>query len=215
MTDVTDLGEIRVVGQRRRNDGSFPSRGSGAGGGGNNDTGAPEQEEVDPGDFTPDDEQDLCSDPVRALEWNADAAAAEARRQFLQKAAELGDDRLHHREFGAQLYQRSNGSVYVGAVTWGPRLAGTVTLDESNPFGDTPIGEVHSHAGGNRVPSAADWERVDIFSAQTGQNYRSYIVARDIRDRTSDVAIRAYDTRSDRNVDIDGPEVNPDAQPCP
>lgn len=215
MTDVTDLGEIVVTGQRRPAGGSFPTRG--ATGGGGVATGVPGSVQLEPEDTEGPNEpgQDPCADPDKALEWNADAAVAEAKRQFERKAAELSDDGLHHREFGAQLYQRQDGSVYVGRVTWGERLSGTVTIDETNPLGDTLVGEVHSNNGGNRVPSAADWTRVDLFSAETGQNFRSYIIARDVRDATSSFAIRAYDTTSDRNIEADGLEVNPDGQPCP
>lgn len=217
MTDTApsfELEGVTVVGQRRQPNGSFPA----GPGGGSNESGGVNQWELEEENPLPPDEgggSHPCDDPETALDWNADAAAAEAKRQFEAKAAELGDDGLYEREFGAQIYQRPDGSMYLGPVTWGDPMTGTFAFDESGATQGNLIGEIHSHPGGNTVPSAADWARVDAWSGWTNRNFRSDVVARDTSDPNSSFAIRAYDTTSDRDVDANGPEVNPEAVPCP
>lgn len=112
MTDTTtDLGTIWVVGQRRAPGGNFPPA-SGTGGGGPGDDGGVHQDEVDPDGGGQDGPAiDPCASPDTALEWNADAAAAEAKREFERQAAERGDDGLYSREWHAFLYQDATGRV--------------------------------------------------------------------------------------------------------
>lgn len=215
MTDQppTDYqGDVWAMGQRRVPGGSFPT---GGGGGSPRGGDGDQQNEVDPDAESPDrPDADPCSEPETALEWNADAAAAEAKRQFEAQAQELGDDGLYEREFGAQIYQRPDGSIYLGRVTYGDPMTGAFAFDESGATQGNLVGEIHSHPGGSLVPSAADWGRVDTWSGWTGRNFRSYVVARDTSDPNSEFRIRVYDTTSDRDIDAIGPEVNPEAAPC-
>lgn len=211
----TDLGTVWVTGQRRRPSGAFPTRGGG-GGGSANEPGSPNQwelEEEDP--QSPEGHSDPCADPVTALEWNADAAAAEAFAKFKAKAAELGDTGLYQREFGAQIYQRPDGSIYLGPVTWGDPMTGTFDFDESGATQGNLVGEIHSHPSPQMDPSVADWTRLNTWSDWTQRNFRTYIVSRNENDPTSDFAIRAYDKSSDQSTNSPGPEVNPEATPCP
>lgn len=207
MTDTnppTDLGDVVVVGQRRSEPHQpFPERPQPVVWDGEYDELPPDLGEA----------PDPCADPATALEWNADAAAAEAKRQFESAAVGLGDDGLYEREFGAQIYQRPDGIVYLGRVTYGDPMTGTFAFDESAATHDNLIGEIHSHPAGNTVPSAADWARMDGWSGWTGRNFRSYIVARDVSDPQSSFAIRVYDMTSDRTIDENGPD--PEATPCP
>lgn len=238
MTDVTDLGEIRVVGQRRRSDGTFPSRGSGAGGGGNNDTGAPEQEEVDPGDFTPDVEQDPCRDPATALEWNADAAAAEATKEFERLAAQRNPpETLNNREWGAALFQMPNGRVVVGNIRSGdstfqnpgPTGRPNVDIDWSGPPGGLLVGMVHSHGAGGHVPSGYSPTSDDQDSlryirevrTQAGANpnqARLYISALTMgpagTQQSTRINVYNHTNQAQAINGEEGPEVNPEAQPC-
>lgn len=210
MTDTgppTDPGDIVVVGQRRSDPGyPFPERPE------------PPTGPVDPNTPTIEDDPgfaDPCADPETALEWNADAAAADALKKFKAKAAELGDDGLYEREFGCQLYQSPDGSIYLGPITYGDPLTGTFNFDESGATVGNLVGEIHSHPTGQVEPSVADWGRLNVWSGWTQRNFRSYIVSRDLSDPSSDFAIRVYDTTSDQSSDDPGPEVNPESSPCP
>jgi hypothetical protein len=158
--------------------------------------------------------QDPCANPASALAWNADAAAAAALRLFRAKASELGDAGLYRREFGAQIYQRPDGSVYLGPIAWGDPMTGTFVMDESGATQDNLIGEIHTHPSPQMEPSAADWARLNHWSDWTGKEFRSYIVSRDPNDASSDFAIRVYDTSSDQSSDMPGPEFNPEGVPC-
>ncbi|WP_346927426.1 hypothetical protein [uncultured Arthrobacter sp.] len=143
MTDTTDLGTIYVVGQRRAPGGAFPSGGSGGGGG--DDGGGIQQNEVSDDPNSPSPGFDPCADPTTALEWNADAAAAEAKREFERQAAERGDDGLFSREWYAFLYEDATGRVYVGPVSAGSQ--GTVTPDTT---GMTPGQSCRLHTQSSR-----------------------------------------------------------------
>ncbi len=213
MPDSTNPGDIWVVGQRSTPGGTFPSAGgNGSGDHGNGGTHSNQDEGEQPGleaPFNP------CAQPDTALEWNADAAAAAALAMFKQKAAELGDTGLYNREFGCQIYQAADGSMYLGPITWGDTMAGAVTIDQSGATSANLIGEIHSHPSPQMEPSSADWDRLNIFSDYTGSNFRSYIVSRDLNDPSSDFAIRVYDTSSDQSSNDPGPLVNPEGSPCP
>lgn len=89
MTDTTTLPDVYSVGQRRNPGGTFPPA---AGGGGGGSLGDPPGRTIHQAGEDPDPPQpsDPCSHPDTALEWNADAAAAEAMKKFREKAAELG-----------------------------------------------------------------------------------------------------------------------------
>lgn len=238
MTDVTDLGEIIVVGQGRRRDGTSPSGGSGAGGGGNNDIGAPEQDEVDPGDFTPDDEQDPCRDPAQALERNINAAAAEAAKEFDRLGRAAGENGINDRERGAFLYRRPDGRIGFGPVP----IAEGVRFDQGGEsvgggLGDidpsTVVGYIHSHPAGQHRPSGQS-PRQGLEGGDIGffTNYlvplmsgsrvtpRIYIVAQNQlgAGQTPYNQINVYNAsniQSAVEAFTDGPEVNPESTPCP
>ena len=157
---------------------------------------------------------DSCMFPGTRREWNADAAAAEAKKEFEEKAAELGDDSLHEREFGAMIYERADGSVFLGPITWGEKQGGSVAIDDSDATPSNVVGEIHSHPSPQSEPSAADWDRLNIWSNWTGRNFRSYIVSRTPGDANSKFVVRVYDNSSNQSSDTPGPEVNPNAAPC-
>ena len=126
MTDPlppTDLGEIVVTGQRRSSPAtSFPV----GGGGGSPD----EQLEIgeDPDSGGGERPNPQCTDPEARRIWNADASAATAGREFLDRAATLGDNPpLGIREFGAALILQPDDPVTLGPVEWGePGVPGQV-----------------------------------------------------------------------------------------
>ncbi len=92
--DVTDLGEIVVVGQRRPPGSTGPYGASGP-------SGPPtEQQDVSeyPNQGVDGPAPNPCATPEGAREWNADAAAARAKKEFERLAAERGDDGLYSRE---------------------------------------------------------------------------------------------------------------------
>lgn len=147
MTDTTtDLGTIWVVGQRRAPGGTFPPA-SGAGTGSSGGDGGVEPELVDPDPEDPPwSPPHPCDDPETAREWNADAAAAEAKREFERQAAERGDDGLFSREWHAFLYEDATGRVYVGPVSAGSQ--GAVAPDTTGMTPDNLVGFIHNHPGG-------------------------------------------------------------------
>jgi hypothetical protein len=213
MTDTgppAELEDVVVTGQRRPPESlaPFPQRPQPA-------TWPGEHAELPPN--IEGDVPDPCADPATALEWNADAAAAEAKRKFLVRASELGDDELYQREFHAFLYRDSNGRIQVGEVSFGNRVGPTQpSTADPNWTGITPdniIGEIHNHPGGGVAPGG-DWERFDgitswisqFAGSQRASEYRHYIIAGGV--------IRVYDATSPRNNNP-GPEVNPQGQPCP
>jgi hypothetical protein len=219
MTDEppTDYpGDVWVTGQRRAPGGSFPKV--------SGDDSGVHQDEVDPDGGSPDGPQmNPCLDPATALEWNADAAAAEAKREFERQAAERGDDGLYSREWHAFLYQDATGRVYVGPVVAGSQ--GTVTPDTSGMTPDNLIGFIHNHPGGGLNPSGDDWAGFDSLYNWVAQwssggqaranQLRQYIIARDTTDPNSSMAIRVFNNDSSRSSDAPAPEVNPEAQQCP
>jgi hypothetical protein len=232
MTDTTaNLGTIWVVGQRRRPGGSFPS-GSGGGGGIPGDDGGVHQDEVDPDGGGPDGPMmDPCSDPGTALEWNADAAAAAAAEEFArQAAARTPPEDLNTREWGAYLYRNPDGSVRFGPVSFGPPFTfggnGTVTLVQGGSMSDV-VGFVHSHNSGGHLPSdghpgaPGDLQVLDsLITASGNPSIRMYIVApnQGPAGHVPRNQINVYDStnaRSARDSFSPGPEVNPEAQPCP
>jgi hypothetical protein len=59
-----------------------------------------------------DEAPDPCADPETALEWNADAAAAEAAKEFARRAeARIPPETLNTREWGVLSLSR-NGRLY-------------------------------------------------------------------------------------------------------
>lgn len=68
-----------------------------------------------------------CDDGNRRREWDADAAAAEAKRRF-ELAAQSRGEQLGHREQTAVLYKSGSG-VAVGVIGAGPIGTGSATYD--------------------------------------------------------------------------------------
>ncbi len=238
MTDPTTVEGIVVVGQRR------PAGSTGAyggGGGGLGDGPGEEQEQVpeDPGEgggvALP---LDPCSSPATRLEWNADAAAAEALRQIVEEAIQR-DGYLGFREYGAVLYRQNDGSVHIGNITHGRPFndpdpdtgRSTVDLDYSGIDPGSIIGTIHTHNPGSFRPSyfpsenRGDWAHFDglrdiVFAANNDPNIvRIYIGAQEHVaagvDPNHRVHVYDHRNRDDAiNGDI-GPEVNPEGQPCP
>ncbi len=222
MTDVTDLGEIEVRGQRRRPGGSFPRPpGSGTGGGGGGNEGGVEQNELDPNQpEQPPSEPHRCDNPETALDWNADAAAAEALRRMQQDA---NDPLLDRRERCMVLVRNDSGNVDAVNLDVGPPGAGTCNfiLDGVNPA--NLVGLIQSHPGTGPYPSSPD--RRDVYPhfqnlvAQAGgpsTGLRFYMAGTHSRNQAPRLQIHVYNqTNMDGDEDNPGPEVNPDAMPCP
>ncbi len=229
MTDT--LPDVVVVGQRRPNGSgaAFPSIGSSGGGGGNNPGGIHQNEieenpEDPPAVFNP------CADPATAEDWNADAAAAEAAKEFARRAAAAGEDGLNTRERGAFLYRGANGQILIGPITQGTGFTnggwGTVQLDMTGIDPSTIVGSVHSHGAGSHLPSdqtpagdPGDIQHLE-WMASLNAGARLYIVAQNLvgAGQTPYNQVNVYTTQnavSARSNNQPGPEVNPDAQPCP
>ncbi len=86
MTDTgspSELDEIVVTGQRLQPNGLFPP-GPGGGGPGGGGSGGDHQNQVDDPGTQPSQPAapHPCEDPETAIDWNADAAAAEAKKEF-------------------------------------------------------------------------------------------------------------------------------------
>lgn len=236
MTDVTDLGEIVVTGQRRQPNGGFPVAGGGGGGGGG-DTGAPQQNEVSPNDPLPPETFNPCANVATALPWNADAAAARAVPAYLAAAASLGfadapngSPRLSNREFARGLSRGPNGTVNGGAISWGPPIppgeTGTVDVDVTGIDAFNYLGDAHSHPGGNPLPSVGDWagfmsnNRAARTAGRTSEYFYTYIFAVNSDGVTGTTYVYRDGPRAANSADPPKPttvgaEVNPDAQPCP
>lgn len=213
--------------QRRAPGGTFPSPAGAGGGGGVPDIIGVEQDEVELNPELP--PTHPCGDPETALEWNADAAAAAAAREFT-KRAEAQDEDLNTREWGAFLYRNADGSVRVGPINSGPEFQfggnGTVPLIEDGPRSDI-VGFVHSHNSGGHLPSSGnDVEPGDIqvldFWIGESQNasMRMYIVAPNQGPAGYEPynQINVYNStnaREARNTFTNGPEINPEGEPCP
>lgn len=236
MTDLppTNPGDVVITGQRRRSDGTFPSRGGGGGIPG--DDGGVHQDELDP-DGNPDGPPlDPCSNPASALPFNADAAGAGSVPAFRAKAAELGGADapngvpvLTHREFGRAL-GRSGASVFGNNVRYGDPLAAGATfyemyMDYTGVGPSSYIGFAHTHPNGDALPSVEDWNefmRVNELArgeGRTSETFYLYITAvgqNGAPDRTyvyQDGPRPTYSDAPPRPL-ILGAEVNPDAQPC-
>lgn len=236
MTDPThELDEIVVQGQRRRPGGTFPAGPGGGGPGGGNSGGEHQNEVEDPGTQPYEPPPHPCSDPEAALDWNADAAAAEAAEEIARLAALAGEDGLNYRERGAFLFRRSDGSIGVGPIHQSDPFdangdaAVHLTYDGVDP--NTIIGSIHSHRDGSHLPSGPS-PRPEIGSGDVGHfaflqalmnnpsQARIYIVARN-QLGASQTPYNQINVYNEQNMQASqeesevGPEVNPEAQPCP
>ncbi len=230
ITDPTNPGDIVVIGQRRRPGGSFPPPSGGGGGPGEdggihqNEVGQEPEDTVSP--------PDPCTDPDTALEWNADAAAAEAAEAFTRKAAEqVPPEDLNTREWGAYLYRAGDGSIQVGPITSGPPFSlggsGTVSLILGDFDPSAIVGSVHSHSAGNHLPSSGndqapgDIQHLTGLVAYSGNpSARLYIVTQNQGPAGfvpyNQINIYNQSTiQQARDSFTPGPEVNHDGTPCP
>jgi hypothetical protein len=212
-----------VVGQRRRSGGSFPS-GSGGGGGIRGDDGGVHQDEVDPDGGGPNGPaMDPCANPDTALPWNADAAAAEGLRRMQEDA---GDPLFDSRERSVVIARNPlTGQIFLGNMRVGEPFAGEVGFDMTGIDPAHIIGLMHSHAGSGPYPSGPD--RTSLFPYWAGQisqaggnpsqlNLYMAGTRADYPGAPSRLQIRVYDeTNLSGDENNPGPEVNPDAQPCP
>lgn len=232
MTDPTTLPDVYSIGQRRRNAlEAFPPAGGGGGYSEPPEGPVPIETGEDP---QPEPGADPCAHPDTALPWNADAAGASAVQKFLEKAAEIGFadapngvPNLMQREFGSYLLRGPGLSVILGPVTAG--LAETpndLTIATTGVTSANYQGDVHSHPYGGTRPSQEDWNdfmvnnRIARENGRVGETFYLYVIA---VDRNGGVpVIRVYEDgpRAANSPDParpteDGPEVNPDALPCP
>ena len=233
------LPGIEVVGQRRLPGGTFPTGGSAGTGGGTGDGGGVHQNEVGMEDPPPP-TQDPCADPELAREWNADAAAAQAAREFARLAAERSPpEDLNTREWACYLFVAPDGSIQAGPITFGDPFefggVGTVRPSDAGIDPATIIGSVHSHATGSHIPSTGPgpgWaDRGDIGHVMStaewvtanggrGDLFRMYIVSQNQGPANFDPynQINVYTpatAQEARDTFTAGPEVNPEAAPCP
>jgi hypothetical protein len=219
-TPPTQLGDIEVVGQRRRPGGVFPS--AGGGGGGNTGDSPGRTIELDDGDPEPPQQTDPCANPDTALEWNADAAAAEALRRMQDDA---GDELLDGRERSFVIYKdRNTGRIRLGNIAVGANMAGSVTPDMTGIDYADVIGLIHSHPGSGPYPSGPDqsnftafWQPQIVGADGDPSQFRLYIVGtRADPGGQARLQIRVYDeTNLNGDEDNPGPEVNPNGEPCP
>ncbi len=243
MTDQppTNPGDVWVVGQRLKPDGTFPRPPGGGGGGGPGDDGGIHQDELDPDNPGPDPSPPHpCDNPETALPWNADAAGAMSADKFLAKAAELGFadapngvPNLLNREFGSFLIRGPGQSVNTGPVTPGdprdqtdPNWVSTLTIDPTGVTAANYQGDVHSHPNGNPLPSQDDWDgfmrtnRTARDAGRTNETFYLYIIVVDQNGGPPTIRVyqdgpRAADSPDPARPTTEGPEVNPDAQSCP
>lgn len=240
MTDQppTNPGDVWVVGQRMQPNGLFPPS-PGGGGGSPGDDGGIHQNELDPDNPGPDPSPPHpCDNPETALEWNTDAAAAEAKNEFERRAAErTPPETLNTREWSAALFQMPDGRVVTGNMTSsvytfqspGPGGRASVGVDWTAPERGVLIGMVHSHNAGSHLPSGSSPTSDDQDSlryirdvrSQLGLNpdhARIYIVALTTGPANSSqyARINVYNHRNQQAAisGTEGPEVNPEAQPC-
>lgn len=225
MTD-TNLGTIWVTGQRRAPGGSFPAMG------GPDDEWDVHQNQDEPYPTEPEAPFNPCAAPETALEWNADAAAATAAKEFARLASErVPPEALNAREWGCYLYLAADGSVQLGPITYGEPFSaggvGSVELSESGIDPASIIGSVHSHSDGNHLPSSGnqnapgDIQHLESMIAYSGNpSAKLYIVSRNQGPAGFSPynQVNVYDKSSAQKAVADstaGPEVNPGAMPCP
>ena len=216
MTDqppTDDPGDVVVVGQRRSEPWQpFPER--------------PTLVRPDPDvAVLPDEETgplDPCFNPETALEWNADAAAAEALRRM---QADANDPLLDGRERGIVIYRDpATQMIRLGNLAVGPAMGGAVTPDLTGINGGSIIGFIHSHPGSGPYPSGPDRTILFPFFQDTitsgGGNaalFRLYMVGtRADPGGPARLQIRVYKASNlSGDENNPGPEVNPDGEPCP
>lgn len=151
------------------------------------------------------------------------------QRSLLAKPA--NEHRLKLSTRGSGLYRAANGSIQMGPITWGNPFSnggvGSVepALSDIDPL--TIVASIHSHSSGSHLPSdgtdqaPGDIQYLDWLAGITqNPNVRMYIVAQN-QGPVGHVPynqINFYNkatAASNRSTFTKGPEVNPDAEPCP
>jgi proteasome lid subunit RPN8/RPN11 len=101
-----------------------------------------------------------------------------------------------------------------------------MTLDMTGISALDYIGDVHSHPNGNPLPSQADWDgflnnnQQARNAGRTQDTFYMYIITVDSSGNPTGIRVYQDGPRSANSPNPDrptstGPEVNPDAQPCP
>ncbi|WP_298160434.1 hypothetical protein [Brevundimonas sp.] len=213
MTDV--LPPILVTGQRRQIAAMhFPGRMNSPSG---------EQPIEVSGEGDPEDPPiyDRCADPAQQVDWNADAAAAEALRRFQNSA---GDPLLDNRERSMVLIRNPvTGMVTAENLEVGVPGAGEVPFNVDGFGWANVVGLIHSHPGSRSFPSSADlynypvWQGL-VTQAGGSQGLRLYIVGagNDGPGTPDRLMIRVYNQTNIASGEQGqaGPEVNQNALPC-
>lgn len=224
MTDTgpTNPGEIFVVGQRRRPDGTFPPAPGGGGPGGGSSGGEHQNQVEDPGTQPYVPPPHPCDNPEAALEFNADAGAAEGLRRF---QADANDPLLDSRERSVVVARNPvTGQIYLGNMRVGEPFAGEVPFDMTGIDPAHIIALMHSHAGSGPYPSGPDrtvlfpyWVEQIALAGGDPSLLRLYMVGtRADPGEAARLQIRVYNqTNLDGDEANPGDEVNPDAQYCP
>lgn len=224
MTDPSyPLDDIYVTGQRRQPDGTFPRpAGSGGSGGTGNDGGVHQNEVGDPGTQPYEPPPHPCDNPESALDWNADAAAAEALRRF---QADANDPLLDGRERSFVIYRDpTTGQIRLGNMAVGTNMGGEVTPDMTGINMGDVIGTIHSHPGSGPYPSGPDqsnftnyWQPQIAAAGGNSSSFRIYVAGtRADPGGPARLQIRVYnETNLQGDEENPGPEVNPNGEPCP
>ena len=217
-TPPTDLGEIVVTGQRRRDSTEpFPERPQIVVWEGMFDELPPDLGEppLDP-----------CADPVARRAWNSDAAAAQAAKDIVAMPASLNDgSTLANREFGTNLLVSPNGSVARPSIpisVGGPAIPGTIPsvgIDNAGRTDENWMGDIHNHPSGDGRLSDGEWtafineiSRLNQTTQRADLAFVSVYVL--VLDSTAEKGYRIYAYTRDTPYGELGQDVNPDAQPC-
>jgi hypothetical protein len=160
-----------------------------------------------------------CETGSKRREWDADAAAAEAKRRF-EQAAHARGEQLGHREQTSVLH-KSGATTAVGPLGTGPIGSGSAPYDFTGINIRDIVGIIHNHPGGTLIPSAGDWAVYDGLGADItaaggdGSKLLMYIVGATYPPGGPAPTWRifVYDLRN-RSETIMGPEVNPEGDPC-
>lgn len=181
---------------------------------------------------------DPCSNPETAHDWNVDAAAAKAAKEFARRAALAGEDGFQYRERGAWIVQLPDGTFDIGPIITGDPFNedgdGWVTPNYEGVDPTTVVAFVHTHRQAGHRPSGSS-PRPGLSGGDVGAFYdlrnqmisqgrdpnlaREYIVAYNElgAGQTPYPQINAYDHTNIEASQTEfktGPEVNPEAQPC-
>lgn len=241
MTDPAELDEVVVTGQRRAPGSNGPYGGGVTGGGAPGDAGGIHQDQVGENPEQPPLPVDPCADPETAYDWNADAAAADTVKDIKVYASDThpGEDGINEREYGAVLWALPDGSMVHGPITFGadtflnpgPDGVPGVVLDYTSPApGAILVGTVHSHGPGGYVMSGGNYNDRDQAVLSHSQSYREWqgqprddarlYIAADPPAEYENRGPTKINVYEERNRDaaiagVEGPEVNPEAMPCP